>query len=52
MLAVDRVFAAQVEEMLNIDFSNCRLVKKQELEGRSFWFKLATRVARLLAPVQ
>jgi cardiolipin synthase len=52
VLVDDREFAAQVAEMLNRDFQRCKLAKSEDLAHRSFWFKVAVRVARLMAPVQ
>ncbi|KIH78180.1 cardiolipin synthetase [Geoalkalibacter ferrihydriticus DSM 17813] len=48
----DEEFAREVEEMLLQNFSESRLSSAQELEQRSFPFRLAVRVARLLAPIQ
>ncbi len=39
-------------EVGDLDFPNSRLSSAKELEARSFPFRLALRVARLLAPVQ
>jgi cardiolipin synthase len=45
-------FAAEVEKMFIDDFENTRLMTRDEIEGKSFWFKLAVRIARLTSPVQ
>ncbi len=31
---------------------NCRRVDASEFENRPFWFRLAVRIARLMAPIQ
>jgi len=48
----DHGFAAEVEAMLENDFSQCRSVTLEELENRPLWRKLVSRAAYLLAPVQ
>ena len=40
-----------VEAMLLEDFEGSRLKQERDYENRSFWFKLAVRLARLTAPV-
>ncbi len=50
--AADQQFAADVEQMLQSDFENSRQVKGGDLHSRPFWFRLAVRCARLMAPVQ
>lgn len=45
-------FAREVEALFLRDFADSRLSSAKELEARSFLFRLAVRVARLLAPVQ
>ena len=47
-----REFTDQVATMLEHDFAGARPVSSAELEARGFWFRFATRAARLLAPVQ
>jgi len=44
--------AAQVAEMLNEDFAGSRPVSLDEYEKRPLLFRIACRLARLLAPVQ
>ncbi|MDJ0735999.1 MAG: cardiolipin synthase [Nostocaceae cyanobacterium] len=44
-------FVLSVEKMMTDDFSVSRMVKVSEYDHKSFWFKLAARVSRLLAPV-
>ncbi len=45
-------FTKQVESMLTADFAQARLCTAKELTDRGFWFRFATRVSRLMAPVQ
>jgi cardiolipin synthase len=51
MWCVDRGFAAEVEKMLEADLADSTLVERDELEGRSWFFGAASRVARLMEPV-
>ncbi len=44
-------FVQSVEKMMTDDFSVSRKVKLSEYDHKSFWFKLAARISRLLAPV-
>jgi len=48
----DEDFARQVHDMLERDFADAREVHAQEFEQRSFMFRLAVRLARLMAPIQ
>ncbi len=48
----DAEFSGQIAEMLERDFARARRVRPGELEQRSFWFRLAARIARLTAPIQ
>jgi cardiolipin synthase A/B len=48
----DAAFAREVEQLFIDDFAASRLTTQKELEDRSFPFRLAVKVARLLAPVQ
>ncbi|MGD8368262.1 MAG: cardiolipin synthase [Desulfobacterales bacterium] len=48
----DRGFAGEVEAMLREDLARCRQTHPRDLTERRFWFRLAVRVSRLLAPVQ
>ncbi len=53
ILAVkDQEFAAKMEEMFINDLSNSTEIKSSALSGKPFHFRLASRVARLLAPIQ
>jgi cardiolipin synthase len=51
-LVDDPEFASEVAEMLTRDFERCKLARSEDLLHRSFWFKVAVRVARLMAPLQ
>jgi cardiolipin synthase len=51
MLVQDRAFAADVEQMLTDDFASSQRANMADLEKRRFWFKLAVRFSRLLAPI-
>ncbi len=52
VLFADTAFAAEVEKMLEQDFGKCRRIDASEFENRPVWFRLAVRVARLMAPIQ
>jgi cardiolipin synthase len=52
VLVDDHGFAAQVEEMLRRDFQQCERAHAEDLLQRSFWFRVAVRVARLMSPLQ
>ena len=52
LLVVDAGFGAQMREMFERDFDDSRLIEPGELEAKPLWFKVAVRVARLLAPIQ
>ncbi len=51
VLFADEPFAAQVAKMLEEDFSKCRLDTAEAFAARGFWFHVAVRIARLMAPV-
>ena len=51
-LISDPAFAAQIEAMFLDDFAHSREMTKSDIDGHSFWFRLATRLARLTSPVQ
>ncbi|MDP6046128.1 MAG: cardiolipin synthase [Phycisphaerae bacterium] len=51
-VVIDDNFASQIEEMFQTDFASAEQVTTEQLEARSFWFKLASRAAYLLAPLQ
>ncbi len=44
-------FAEQVQKMLESDFAESQLTDDEEGKGQALWFKVAARLARLLAPV-
>ena len=48
---VDQRFAAEVERMFLRDFEGSRLMQPGDYHDRSFWFKLAVRLARLTSPI-
>ena len=50
-LNYDLSFIKKIEDMLNDDFSRSRSVELTDYTQRSFFFKLAVRSARLLAPI-
>jgi cardiolipin synthase len=52
MAISDHDFASQVQAMLETDFANAERITTSDLHARSFAFRLATRAARLAAPVQ
>ena len=45
-------FVTEVEAMFEADLEKCVPVAKDEYTSKSFWFRLAVRLARLTAPVQ
>ena len=51
LLFVERKCVDDVEQMLLQDFEHCREMSMQDIEQRPFWFKLATRIARLFSPI-
>jgi len=51
ILNYDSGFIKQVADMLSDDFSRSRPVAMQDYTRKSFFFKLAVRSARLLAPI-
>lgn len=53
ILAVkDKKFASEVAKMLENDFANSRRIPKGNLATKPFLFRLASRVSKLLAPIQ
>jgi cardiolipin synthase len=50
-LIVDRAFAAEMEEMFAADFAHAVALDSAELEGWSFFRRLAVALSRLAAPV-
>jgi len=51
-LSPDPKFVGEVTDMLEDDFKNAEAVKVTDFTERSFFFRLACRAARLMAPVQ
>ena len=51
LLFADRRFVDDVEAMLMHDFECCREMTLQDIRRRPFWFRLATRIARLFSPI-
>jgi cardiolipin synthase len=47
----DPEFAAEVERMFEDDFAHATLVPDDEYSGKSFWFRLGVRLARLSSPL-
>jgi cardiolipin synthase len=52
VLVDNREFNQQTADMFYRDFKRCHLAKAVDLEGRGFWFRLAVKLSRLLAPIQ
>ncbi|MDO3379984.1 cardiolipin synthase [Geoalkalibacter halelectricus] len=48
----DEDFAGEIEELFLENFADSRLSSALELEERSFPFRLAVRIARLMSPIQ
>lgn len=51
-VVADPTFASEVEEMFENDFAHAREMTQVDVDDRSYWFTLATRLARLTSPVQ
>ena len=51
-VVADDAFVTEVEQMLEDDFAHANEMKMSDVNERSFWFKLSTRLARLTSPVQ
>jgi len=50
-LIEDADFAAQMQTMFEADFAHSRPVLPEELDQRSFWWRLSVSVARLASPI-
>jgi len=48
----DAEFAGEVKAMFRDDLARCRQAHPTALSERRLWFRLAVRIARLLAPIQ
>ena len=51
-VVINREFAEQVSGMLKEDFEECVQVDFNNYDARPIWFKMATKIARLLSPIQ
>ena len=51
-VVADTGFAAEVEHMLETDFSKSRLMEPGEYDRKPWWFRFAVKLARLTAPIQ
>ena len=49
--SIDSNFIQNVETMLQADLNVSRSIDLNSYQKKSFWFKLAARVSRLLAPI-
>ncbi len=47
----DANFVVAVEQMLEQDFADSRLMTREDIDNKSFLFKLGVRLARLTSPV-
>jgi cardiolipin synthase len=45
-------FTNQTHEMLKNDLQDSRLITMEDIEKKPFWFKIAARISRLMAPLQ
>jgi Phosphatidylserine/phosphatidylglycerophosphate/cardiolipin synthases and related enzymes len=52
LLMIDRDFAGKVENMLKEDLSHSRQIGLEDYGEKPFWFKLAVKISRLMAPLQ
>lgn len=52
LLVRDAAFNQEIETMLLDDFANSKMVPYKEFERRPLYFRLAVRMAHLMAPVQ
>ena len=50
-VAKDSVFAREMEEMFEDDFSRSRLMTKEDIDSKSFWLKIFSRAAYMTAPL-
>ena len=48
----DQAFATEIEQMLLADMENSVEMQPGDLDKKSYWFKLGTRLARLTSPIQ
>ncbi|HSI86334.1 MAG TPA: cardiolipin synthase [Candidatus Methylacidiphilales bacterium] len=52
VVVVSEAFAGKIHQMLEADFARSKPITAQDFAKRGFWFRLLTRAARLLAPIQ
>jgi len=52
ILFSSKEFAGKVEEMMIEDFANSFQITDEDYTSKPIWYKLAVKVARLLAPIQ
>jgi cardiolipin synthase len=50
--STDATFVREVTEMLSTDFLHAREAKLEDITGKPFLFRAATRAARLFSPIQ
>ena len=48
----DETFVKEIEAMLEEDFAHSYEMSMEDVNQRSFWFKLGVRLARLTSPIQ
>jgi cardiolipin synthase len=51
-IVADDRFASEVARMLESDFAESRRMNPEDFSQRSWWFRLAVRLARLTSPIQ
>ena len=51
-VVADPAFNAEVEQMLIADMEKSVEMRPGDLDKKSFWFRLGTRLARLTSPIQ
>ena len=51
-VVADPTFNTEVEQMLLADIEKSVGMQPGDLDKKSFWFKLGTRLARLTSPIQ
>ncbi len=47
-----REFTTQTHEMLKNDLQDSKLITMEDINRKPFWFKIAARISRLMAPLQ
>ncbi len=51
LLFADQGCVQEIATMLEADFAHCREMSLDEVQQRSLWFRIATRIARLFSPI-